>query len=270
MLPGVFKTKKKNGTDSYRCSITHRGKHISLGSYLSEEQAHSAYLEAGLILFDNKLSLDHFRETCHILPFKKWVALINFRDNGIYIKTPIYMKNKFFLYYFSPDCYYTFDVDDLFYYSTHSIMKRGNHLFVSDYGMQVNILSRYGIRNFAVPGRDYLFMNGDSHDFRYENIQIINRFYGVTKKMGPGIVYYDVRLHVKGNLFVGRYTDEISAAIAYNKAITLLAKKGIQKKYSLNYIEELSAEEYHKIYKEISLSSKINEYQFRTRSYKES
>ena len=89
--------------------------------------------------------------------FWKWVILINFRDNGIYFGTPIYARTKFFYYYLSPTYVLKFDIDDLFYYSSRKIMKRNGHLFVADYGMQVNILNRYGIRNFAVPGKDYIF-----------------------------------------------------------------------------------------------------------------
>ena len=29
-------------------------------------------------------------------------------------------------------------------------MKRGGHLFVAEYGMQTSVLSRYGIRSYAV------------------------------------------------------------------------------------------------------------------------
>lgn len=37
-------------------------------------------------------------------------------------------------------------------------MRRGGHLFVADYGMQVNILNRYGIKNYAVKDKDYIFV----------------------------------------------------------------------------------------------------------------
>ena len=53
-------------------------------------------------------------------------------------------------------------------------MRRGNHLFVAEYGMQTNIHSRYGIKNFAREGIDYQFVNGDRKDFRYSNIEIFN------------------------------------------------------------------------------------------------
>ena len=77
----------------------------------------------------------------------KWVVLNNFKNNGIYIKTPIYLRKTFFNYYISEHDVLTFDADDLFYYSDHSIMRRGGTTFVTEYGMQVNIASRYGIRN---------------------------------------------------------------------------------------------------------------------------
>lgn len=46
LLSGVYTAKKKNGDTLYRSSITHKGKHISLGSFPSEETANNAYLEA--------------------------------------------------------------------------------------------------------------------------------------------------------------------------------------------------------------------------------
>ena len=43
LLPGVFQAQKKNGEIYFRSSVTFRGRHISLGSYSSQEEAHSAY-----------------------------------------------------------------------------------------------------------------------------------------------------------------------------------------------------------------------------------
>ena len=40
---GVFKTNKKDGTTYFRASITYKEKHISLGSFLTEEAAGAAY-----------------------------------------------------------------------------------------------------------------------------------------------------------------------------------------------------------------------------------
>ena len=258
MLPGVYHARKKDGTTYYRSSITYKNKHISLGSFNSEEKASLAYKQANQLLQDTSLTLEHYPEQPDILSFAKWVCLLNFRDNNMYIKTPIYLKKNFFLYYFSPDDYLTFDIDDLFYYSTHSISRRGGHLFVADYGMQVNILSRYGIRNYAVVDRDFRFINGDNKDFRYENIEIINRFYGVFRKQKGNTTIYEARIHGNGNWIVGRYQTETEAAIAYNKAVSILITKGYHKSYPVNYIEELSASEYHHIYKHIPISHRIS------------
>lgn len=255
-LPGVYETKKKDGSVYYRASLTFQNKHISLGSYEQPEIAAQAYQEGQLLLATPKLTISAYPVSSS-LSFAKWVSLVNFRDNGMYIKTPIYLKKNFFLYFFSPDDYLTFDIDDLFYYSTHSISRRGGHLFVADYGMQVNILSRYGIRNYAVAGRDYYFINGDNKDFRYENIEIINRFHGVFQTEKEGSVVYETRIHGNGDWIVGRYQTETEAAIAYNKAASVLIAKGYQKAYPVNYIEELSASEYHRIYKHIPISTRI-------------
>ncbi len=257
MKPGVYLTHKKDGSPLYRSSITFQGKHISLGSYPDEQAAHDAYTAAANVLRTPSYTL---LRTAPPLPFFKYVSLVNFRDNGLYIKTPIYLYDRYFYYYMNPDEYYIFDVDDLFYYSTHSILKRGGHLFVSDYGMQVNILSRYGIHNYAVAGRDYVFLNGDSHDMRYENIRVINHFLGVCKKTKNYQDLYECRIHVNGDILVGRYPTETEAAIAFNKAADLLHKKGYRKQYPKHFIEHLSSTEYRKIYDRISISSAINNY----------
>lgn len=257
MLPGVYRATKKDGTEYFRSSITFKNKHISLGSFATEEEAAFSYQFASRLLRDHTLSLEDYAGHKVPLAFGKWISLVNFRDNGMYIKTPVYLKKNFFLYYFSPDDYLTFDIDDLFYYSTHSISRRGGHLFVADYGMQVNILSRYGIRNYAVAGRDYRFVNGDTKDFRYENIEIINRFYGVFRTEKEGSMVYEARIHGNGDWIVGRYQTETEAAVAYNKAASVLITKGYQKAYPVNYIEELSTAEYHRIYKHIPISARI-------------
>ena len=59
-LPGVYETTLKDGTPSFRASITYRKKHISLGSFLTEKKAHEAYLLAFSLLSDHTLGiLDH-------------------------------------------------------------------------------------------------------------------------------------------------------------------------------------------------------------------
>ena len=191
------------------------------------------------------------------LPFEKWVCLLNFRDNGIYFGTPIYMGQRLFYYYMSPVHVLKFDLDDLFYYSSHKIMRRGNHYFVADYGMQVNIASRYGIKNYAVQGRDYRFINGDVTDFRRENIEILNVYHGVKKIERDGQTRFAVRIHVKGNYSVGIYQTELEAAIAYNKAIDLLLKAGVKKQYTPNYVEGIPPSKYAEIYSSLEISPKI-------------
>ena len=164
MLKGVFPATKKDGTIYYRTSINYSGKHISLGSFASEEMAHLAYKEASQTLSDAVITIDNVYSHKNILPHEKIIILLNFRDNGLYFKNPIYLRKGYFSYFLSEHEELKFDIDDLFYYSSHKIQKRQGHLFVSDYGMQYSILSRYGIRPYAVAGRDYQFVNGDSYD----------------------------------------------------------------------------------------------------------
>lgn len=261
-LPGVYPAKKKDGSSYYRASITFRGKHISLGSFLAPEDAHAAYTDANRLLCGKKTFLpEDYPAGCH-LSFSKWVVLTNFCNNHIYIKTPIYLKKRYFLYYLSQQDILVFDADDLFYYSTHSIMRRGGHLFVSDYGMQVNILSRYGIKNYAVNGKDYNFANGNTNDYRYENIIIINPYHGVSQTVRNGNICYTAKIHITGDTIIGRYESAELAAIAYNKAAKLLQKKGCRKNFPINYIENLTANRYKELYQTVQLSDAIQNMQF--------
>lgn len=254
---GVFLATKKSGEVYYRASITYKNKHISLGSFEAENQAHKAYMEATRIIGSSKLSIMDYKKKHKILSFEKWVCLVNFRDNGMYFKNPIFLHPKYFDYYLEDDEPYKFDVDDLFYYSNHKIMKRGGHLFVADYGMQVNILNRYGIKNFAVPGKDYIFVNGDIKDFRYTNILIINRYMGVTKVLKAGRETYDCKIHINGDYLVGRYKTEKEAAIAYNKAVDVLKEKGITINYQTNYIDDMDGKEYNEKYNQVKISKRL-------------
>lgn len=260
MEKGVYQASRKDGGIYYRSSFTFRNKHISLGSFSSEETAHSAYAEAVSISSDTGVTIQDYNPESHSLSFSKWVAIINFRDNHIYFKTPIYLKPKYFEYYLSEEIVLKFDVDDLFFYSTHTIMKRGSHLFVADYGMQLNILNRYGIKNFAVSGRDYRFVNGDDTDFRYKNIDIINRYYGVSREDRNGRISYITKIHINGDFLIGRFREETDAAIAYNKAVDILTERGIGIRYTKNYIDGLNTEDYLKHYEKIKIPEKIRDY----------
>lgn len=260
MLKGVYSATKKDGTIYYRSSITFQNKHISLGSFDCEADAHAAYSEAENILTHKDISLEHKIFHPKTLKFEKVVTLTNFRDNCIYIKTPIYLHANYFSYYLSAKEEYKFDIDDLFFYSSHKIIKRGGHLFVNEYGMQTTILSRYGIRSFAVEGRDYTFANGDTTDYRYSNIIVINRYYGVTSANRHGKPCYEVRIHINGNYIVGVYDSETTAAIAYNKAVDAAIANGIAKNFAENYIPDLSAKDYATIYSNLKLSKKFLQY----------
>ena len=254
---GVFPAVKKNGEVYFRASLTYRRKHISLGSYSTARTAHDAYLEGSRVIDTAECTIASYPEDSP-LSFEKWVCLINFRDNGRYFGTPIYVGKNFFRYYLSPSHVLKFDPDDLFYYSSHKIMCRGNHYFVADYGMQVSIATRYGIKPYAREGKDFRFINGDSTDFRRENLEILNVYHGVTlEQQKNGQYLYTVRIHVKGNYLVGRYSSELEAAIAYNKAIDILKKNGSPKKYTPNYIEGLSPRKYAEIYTSLHVSPNI-------------
>ena len=263
-LPGVFQATKKDGTHYYRASVTYHSRHISLGSFSEEASANAAYQLAARLLFDkHRFAADPMQEIESYpdlslpLSFDKWVMLLNLRDHDMYCRNPIYLANRFFYYCLDSETLLKFDVDDLFFYMNHKIMRRGGHLFVADYGMQLNILSRYGIRSHAVCGRDYIFANNDSHDLRYSNIEVINRYYGVFRQTNRGQILYAVKIHLNGDILVGRYRSEIEAAVAYNKAADILHARGIDKNYPENYIEGIDEVAYARYYNTARISRKL-------------
>lgn len=258
-LPGTFTARKKDGTIYYRSSFTYKNKHISLGSFDTQQEAHLAYLEALKIIDNTDISIINYSKQSP-LSFEKWVILCNFRDNSIYFSTPIYVRKQYFSYYLDPRTELKFSIDDLFYYSSHKIMRRNGHYFVADYGMQVTILNRYGIKSYGVPGKDYSHINGDIHDFRYENIEILNAYHGVRHVTHHGKFMYQARIHINGYYVIGYYNSDLEAAIAYNKAIDILASRGCQKQFKQNYTEGISASKYADIYHGLKISSKILNY----------
>ena len=80
MLTGVYLATKKDKTVYYRSNITHKGRHISLGSFPTEVQAHQAYTAACELLSGTETIDEAFYRT-NQLAFEKIVSLINFRDN---------------------------------------------------------------------------------------------------------------------------------------------------------------------------------------------
>lgn len=257
LLPGVYRAVKKDKTEYFRASVTYRNKHISLGSFSKEKDANAAYNEALELLHDPGIPIDDHKSSKHHISFEKWVILCNFRDNGVYFRNPIYVRPRLFYYYFGPGDFFIFSGEDLFYYSAHKIQRRGGHHFVADYGSQINILSRYGIRSHSVPGTDYVFLNGNPQDLQYSNIKVINAFHGVRLTSDNR---YEVRIHVNGYLKVGTYPDAIEAAIAYNKAADTLKNAGILRQYSVNYIDDISPKAYADIYTSVHISDSITGY----------
>ena len=256
MAAGIYQARKKNGTPYYRANITYQNKHISLGSYEDEKTGTLAYRQAQLLLSDYTITIDNINYQDYVLSHEKIITLLNFRDNKIYIKNPIYLLHSYFHYYLTPTDVYKFDNDDLFYYSEHKILRRGGHLFVNDYGMQVTILSRFGIRSFAIAGRDYRFANQDPYDFRYENLININPYHGVRRQNQNGILRYDTYIHINGDFHVGCYESLNEAAIAYNKAVDYAHKHGIHKNFPMNFLADLSARAYAEQYLKIPISDK--------------
>ena len=120
-------------------------------------------------------------------------------------------------------------------------------------------MQRYGIKSYAVEGRDYRFANDDPTDLRYENVIILNRYRGVRQFAEKGFLKYKAVIHIKSNYVVGKYNTEAEAAIAYNKAADILMKNGINKNFQLNYVEDLSASQYADIYMKVRISQKIYE-----------
>ncbi len=258
-MQGAYKAVRKDGSEYFRSSVTYRGKHISLGSYATESEASQAYLEAGKALYSDQ-DIDSYSPD-FTLEFEKYVILINFRDNEVYIKNPIYLMKRYFLYYCDPETVFKFDIDDLFFYSSHHISRRGGHFFVADYGMQLSLNARYGIRRHAVRDRDYRFINGDPFDYRYENIEIINRYFGVERFTKNGREQFRAKILVNGTIIIGTYPTEAEAAIAYNKAADLITRRLPEKSYEVNYIDSVSPRQYAELYTGIQLSPAILKYE---------
>lgn len=268
MKPGVYKATKKDGSIYYRGNITYCSKHISIGSFNTEAKCNKAYMEAWSILRNQDITILNLSKYIKELSFEKCISLINFRDNHIYIKTPIYLQKNYFLYYLDKSTVLKFDNDDLFYYSSHKIQNRGGHIFVSDYGMQYNILGRYGIKPYSVKGKDYKFANGDDTDFRYSNIIVINKYHGVYKEIKSGKTVYAAKIHLNGDFIVGRYNNEATAAIAYNKAVDLCKSRGMTKSFPTNFITEYTPREYADVYTEVKISSHLYKF-FRNKNFRE-
>lgn len=260
MPTGVYTATKKDGSIYYRTSLTFHTKHISLGSFSTEEAASNAYIEANRLLNDETITIHNFYDNYDRLSYDKVIVLLNFRDNHMYFNNPIYLRKGYFSYFLSPNLELKFDNDDLFYYSSHRILKRQGHLYVNDYGMQYSILGRYGIKPYSMINRDYMFANGDETDYRYANIIVINRYHGVQETTKNGIKSYETAIHINGNYKIGSYSTEEQAAIAYNKAADFARSYGIKKEFPQNYIDTVSPKTYADIYSDLKISKRYLNY----------
>ncbi len=260
MLPGAYQAKKKDGSIYYRVNLTYAKKHISLGSFDTEEEANKAYLEGKALYENESITLLNYKSHIKLLKNDKIITILNHRDNHIYIKTPIYLRNGYFSYFLSDKIELKFDNDDLFYYSTHKILRRQGHLYVNDYGMQYSILERYGIKAFSVAGKDFEFANGDSTDLRYSNIIVINKYHGITRITYQETTRYLCKIHLNGDYIIGRFRSEAKAAVAYNKAVDYARDHGYAKDFIENYVVEYSAKEYAEVYTDITLPEKYLTY----------
>ena len=94
---GVYTTKRKDGSTYYRVSITIGGRHISLGSYDDINTAGAVYTEAGRIM-NSECDIDDYSLHNFNIPFRKYVVLVNYRDNKIYFKTPVYLSKNYYIH----------------------------------------------------------------------------------------------------------------------------------------------------------------------------
>lgn len=241
-------------TIRYRVYYLHQSKKIYIGLYNDLEKATHAYDLASRLL-NNPIPL----EACddQIIDFKKCVSLINFRENGIYFNNPIYVYPTYFDYYFSVDCKYTFDLKDLFFLTHNKLCQRGNYLYVTLHSRQENLLRRFGILNHASEGKDYIFKNGNPSDFRRENLHLLNHYIGVSFGKKHGKPTYTSKILFNNYITIGHYDSELEAAIAYNKAVDLLASKCTDSKFIKNDIPYLTRSEYQSLYERIVLSKRF-------------
>ncbi len=249
-LKYIYPINKNSGTE-YQLYYKYKNKRIYLGAYQTFALASSAFLEAEEVVI-SKISIDC---ASHLtLPFHKVVSLINFRDNGVFFKNPIYICGDYFKYYVSKDTVFSFDNNHLFFFSTNKIAIRGNYIYTQDGITQRNILSRFGIPSHSVCGKDYLFKNNNPYDFRKDNLHIVRHYLGVTYVKKNGLPVYVTKIFFNKSIVVGHYSSEVEAAIAYNKAADLLTKH-TQTEYMHNDIPYLTQAEYNALYESVTISS---------------
>ncbi|ONI38134.1 hypothetical protein AN639_05805 [Candidatus Epulonipiscium fishelsonii] len=192
-----------------------------------------------------------------LLSFNKVVILINLRDNGTYFKNPIYTHKNYFSYYISPDIELLFDLIHLFFFATYKIYKRGNLFYTQQTFTQSSILNRLGIIPSSRANIDYKFKNDNPFDFRSHNLEILKRYYGVSRIEKDEKILYQTRISKPNTIIIGVFESEVEAAIAYNKAVDYLKSIGKQYKLNSNIIIYITKQEYENIYSKIELPFKL-------------
>ncbi|MDF2593992.1 MAG: hypothetical protein K0R69_333 [Clostridia bacterium] len=241
----------KNNITRYKVYFVYQSKKIYLGLFDTSLSAENALQEAREIM---EGSIDIADYTCTSIDYKKFITLCNFRDRHVYIKNPIYIHDSYFCYYLSKDIVLIFDMKDLLFFSTYKICKRGNYIYTQDSITQQSILSRFGLPPHSVCGIDYTFKNGNSYDFRRENLEIINTYKGVVHKVKNGECIYIAKIFINQNVVIGHYSSSLEAAIAYNKAVDILLKNDQGRDYIKNVIPYLTLTEYNQIYDRLDIS----------------
>lgn len=257
-MTGAYQTVRKDGTEIFRSNITHNGVHVSLGSFPTEKEAAEAYEDACRLYEDPSVDILNYRSILRSLSWEKAVSILNHRDHGIYVRTPVYLRTDYISYFIAPDRELKFDTDDFFYYSQHRILSRnGGSFYVNDYGSQYRILGRYGIKSYAVRGRDYDFVNGDPTDFRRANIRVLIHYPGVFQSEAGTGGPFEARIHLHGDFRIGVFDTEEEAAVAYNKACDYAIQKGAKRRFPQAYIPNLSGKRYAEIYERIRLPGRF-------------
>jgi hypothetical protein len=247
----------KNNQITYRVYYPYYKKKIYLGLYKDLASATHAYDYVDQIMHSQKNLATCVQTSKAFISFHKLIILLNYRDTKLYFNKPIYLDGYFFSYYLDENTKLIFDKEDLFFFSTHTLGKRGGYLYVENGISQTSLLSRFGIPNYSKVGKDYFFKNENPLDFRRENLIVNNTFIGVSKEIKYKKEVYVARITLKNTLIIGYYETATQAAIAYNKAAMLLMDKNPKKQYTLNTLDYLTASEYSQIYESVAVSPRL-------------
>ncbi|MGL4798730.1 MAG: hypothetical protein ACRCWY_04925 [Cellulosilyticaceae bacterium] len=246
---------KQSGTLlKYRVYYMYQSKKIYIGLYETEKDAQDAYALVDTLMQGN-FSLDDYPHS-PLLSYQKFISLANFKNNGKYFNTPIYIEPPHFKYFLDEQLYLLFDMRDLLFIANYRIHLKGNYLYLTIGIRQENLLKRFGIPNHATYGTDYICLNGNRYDLRRSNLSILNHYHGVQVEQRYNVTTYVTRIFLKTYLVVGHYETEMLAAIAYNKAVDLVASTS-SSTYEKNEFPFLTRHEYTQLYEKLRVSKRL-------------